>query len=162
MGNLKWLHAVPWLLFISSFFFMAMWWTNGACCCWSNGSLFQSLAFGLPQTIFWLLAFVLNMIFAVIGWAWSAVIMEQEATMFKGNPRVGDLLAYIQSTYPQFWSIAKFDELEDGLSLFRTATTIFVLCCVLMSCYSGCFCCLRPYPKRECPGPIGKTDGIAV
>jgi hypothetical protein len=143
--NIKYLHALPWILFLASGIFMVMWWMNGACCCCTNGGMFQSCVLGLPCSILWFVAFVINMIFAGIGWAFTIVLMDQKLTMFKGDPKVGELLGHIKNTFPSFWTITKLAELEDGLSLFRSACTIFVVSSLLIGCYSCCFCCLRPY-----------------
>jgi len=142
--NLKYLHILPWILVLSTVFFGCMWFKNGACCCCSNGSFMWCCLVSVPQAITWLLAFILMTIFTGIGFAFGPVVLNTELPDFKGNPTVGTLLDHIQAAFPRFWEIV-FEELVSGLDTFRTASTIFVVICMIIVVYSCCFCCCRPY-----------------
>eukprot|EP00928_Gymnodinium_smaydae_P018323 TRINITY_DN1697_c0_g2_i1.p1 TRINITY_DN1697_c0_g2~~TRINITY_DN1697_c0_g2_i1.p1 ORF type:complete len:375 (+),score=89.53 TRINITY_DN1697_c0_g2_i1:61-1185(+) len=143
-GNLMALHALPYVLVLSTVFFAVLWYKNGACCCCSNGSCIQVVCLILPQVVFWLVAFVIMAIFAGIGWAFSIVILPMQMPGFKGEPTIADLLDHIQTEFSGFWD-AVFADMVDGLQEFRTASTVFTVACILVILYSCCFCCCRPY-----------------
>lgn len=144
-GNLKYLHALPWVLVLSSLAFVVMWMKNGACCCCKNGSLVQAIGLSLPQGLLWLISFLIMTVFAAVGYAFEFYVLEQEVgDDFKGDPTVGDLLVHFQTEFPEFWDIV-FADMESGLALFRISASIFVIVCLFIAVYSCCFCCLRPY-----------------
>jgi len=142
------LHILPWLLTLSTTFFACMWYRNGAWCCCSNGSVKQCLTMGLCQTIFWILAFIVMIVFAGIGYAFTAFALEQPIDAFQHSPTGAQLLDHIQTEFPQFWDTV-FADLEAGLLLFRTSATIFVLACLIVLFYSCGFCCCRPYGEGD-------------
>jgi uncharacterized membrane protein len=147
-GYMRYLHALPWVLTLSTVFFAIMWIKNGACCCCTNGSFLQCLCLALPQSIFWFLAFIIMAIFAAIGYAWQFVVLDQTVSDFNGEPTVGQLLDHFQTAFPEFWDLV-FKDLSEGLALFRIAATIFVIACLIIAIYSCCFCCRRPYETES-------------
>jgi len=145
---LKFLHALPYILVLSTLFFVVLWCKNGACCCCKNGTVLQCCCIVLPQALLWLVSFVIMTIFAAVGYLVQYVLLEQKVDTFEGEPTVGDLLDHIQNFYAEFWELV-FKELVDGLEQFRLASTIFVVACIIVVIYTCCFCCCRPYAVNK-------------
>lgn len=155
-SKLAYLHALPYLLVISTLFFSCLWFKNGACCCCKGGSMLDCCGPILLQSIFWLISFIIMTIIAAIGWVVQYVIMEavipaQDPKIFVGEPKIGDVLDHIKDVFPDFWKYV-FDGLVEGLEMMRTAATIFVVVCLVVAVYSCAFCCARPYPVEEKDG----------
>eukprot|EP00928_Gymnodinium_smaydae_P018321 TRINITY_DN1697_c0_g1_i2.p1 TRINITY_DN1697_c0_g1~~TRINITY_DN1697_c0_g1_i2.p1 ORF type:complete len:371 (+),score=108.85 TRINITY_DN1697_c0_g1_i2:132-1244(+) len=157
VGNLMGLHALPYVLVLSTTFFAILWYKNGACCCCSHGSCLQVVLLIVPQVLLWLVSFVIMTVFTGIGWAFTFVVLPMQIESFNGSPTLADLLDHIHAEFRGFWDLV-LAPLVSGLDTFRTASTIFSLACVFVIVYSCCFCCRRPYGSGEKPASENKAD----
>jgi len=153
------LHAVPYILVIGMLFFTIFWWCGGICCCCRRGQAEDSpkgscpacLAL-IPYAIFWLAAFILNIIVVVIGlgltYGKDQVKIDPPVVRTKTN--LEELVNHIQTEFSDFWNVV-FKDLVDGLAMLMNASSFFVVACLLIALYSTCLCCCCPYrtPKEE-------------
>jgi len=160
-GMLTFLHALPYLTFLSLLLFACFWWLGGVCCCCRGGTKLGSCAI-IPSMLLWFTSFGIYAVVMVSGILVSNFQNKIEVPVLKGKPTLDVAIAHIQTNYPEFWNVV-FSDMVDGLDGLLMASYFFVAVCVLQAFYSSLEMCCCPYrAKAEKPSAEGAAPADAT
>jgi len=155
-GLLTFLHALPYLTFMSLLLFACFWWKGGVCCCCRGGTKLGSCAL-IPSTLLWLVSFLIYAFVLVSGIVVKYMANQIEVPVLNGKPALDVAIAHIQTNYPEFWKVV-FSDMADGLDMLLMASYFFVAVCLLQAFYSCLEMCCCPYrAKAEKPSAAEAT-----
>jgi len=148
-GNLKLLHALPWItLGPAALFFFFFWKTAGTCVCCKGGGVMSCLCFIFPFAFFWLLFFVINTILVAVGIVVKHGQDRIELPMLQGKPTLEEFIAHVQATYPEFWALV-FEDMVASLDFMNNAFLIYEVFAIVILFYGLCMCACNPYKDDE-------------
>mmetsp|Transcript_16942 Transcript_16942/g.38271 ORF Transcript_16942/g.38271 Transcript_16942/m.38271 type:complete len:357 (+) Transcript_16942:93-1163(+) len=146
--NGKYLHALPYIMWIGMLFYFCFFVSEKAVCICRSGSG-PACAACCCHSLFFLISLVTSV--AVVFAGMVIMRLANNRTIeggIVGKPTIAELIAHLEVALPEFYNVVLKDLLA-GMKEFFDAQVIFVIADVVVLAHTCTTCCAGPYIRKD-------------